>query len=183
MRHEIDPVHCAAPKISFRRGIVADISALAAIEAQSFPTDRMSLRNFRYAITRAKAIFLVAVQHGRPAGYGLVALHSRTRIGRLSSFAIDPGCRRAGVGRTLLAALEAEAAALGCRSIRLEVRCDNEAALALYTHSGYVRFGVYPNYYEDDATALRLQKTLVHPPAISSTGPAGRSADKGVRKG
>ncbi len=123
----------------------------------------MSPRNFRYAITRAKAAFLVAVRDGRVAGYGLVAFHAGTRISRIFSFAVDPGCRRSGIARTLLAALEAEAAARGCRSVRLEVRDDNQAAIALYSGSGYVRFGIYPGYYEDDRTALRLEKLLPTP--------------------
>lgn len=165
MRHEIAPVHCAATAIGIRRANCADIPALVSIEERSFPTDRMTVRNFRYAITRAKAVFLVAERGDRVAGYGLVALHAGTPIGRLSSFAVAPEHRLTGVARRLLAALETAAADRGCRSIRLEVRRDNGAAIALYHRAGYSVFGVYSDYYEDGMTALRLEKPLASRPA------------------
>ncbi|MBP2227476.1 ribosomal-protein-alanine acetyltransferase [Azospirillum agricola] len=137
-----------------------DIPALLAIEDLCFPTDRMSRRNFRYAITHAKGAFLVAERAGRVAGYGVVGFHAGTRIGRLTSFAVDPGCRRLGIARRLLAALEDAARGHGCRAIRLEVRRDNTPAIALYTRTGYGVFGLYLQYYEDDMAALRLEKRL-----------------------
>ncbi len=160
MRHEIDPVHCAATVLSFRRALLADIPALMAIEDRSFPTDRMDRRNFRYAITRLKGCFLVAETDGRVTGYGLVAFHAGTRIARLTSFAVDPERRRHGIARRLLAALESAASAHGCRSIRLEVRRDNTPAIALYTRTGYGVFGLYLDYYADGMAALRLEKSL-----------------------
>lgn len=164
MRHEIAPVHCAATPLSFRRAVVSDLPALLLIESVSFPTDRMTARHFRYAITQAKGACMVAVRDDQVVGYGQIAVHARTPIGRLSSFAVHPEYRRLGVARALLAALEDEAAALGCCAVRLEVRRDNTAALALYLRTGYVQFGQYPDYYEDGMTALRLEKRLPETP-------------------
>lgn len=169
MRHEIASVHCAATPLAFRHAAATDIPALLLIEAVSFPTDRMTARNFRYAVTQAKGACMVAVQDGRVVGYGQIAVHARTPIGRLSSFAVHPESRRLGVARALLGALEDEAAALGCSAVRLEVRRDNTAALALYLRSGYVQFGQYPDYYEDGMTALRLEKRFSHQPQGART--------------
>lgn len=47
--------------------------------------------------------------------------------------------------------------------VRLEVRRDNEAAIHLYTRSGYRRFGSIEDYYEDHGTALRFEKRLTPP--------------------
>ncbi len=177
MRHEIDPVHCDAACIVIRRATVADIPTLLAIEEQSFATDRMTRRNFRYAILKAKGVVLVAdCQVGdwsgdrsndcpsdigsRPAAYGVLGFHAGTPLARLTSFAVEPGCRGRGIARRLLSALEDAAAAHGCSGLRLEVRADNAAAIALYTAAGYRRFAVYPAYYEDDMAALRLEKPL-----------------------
>ena len=52
------------------------------------------------------------------------------------------------------------AAAQGRRALRLEVRFDNGAALALYERLGFRQFGQYDNYYADSARALRLEKIL-----------------------
>ncbi|WP_049976119.1 hypothetical protein [Azospirillum sp. B506] len=60
MLHESHSVHCDAAHIEIRRAETADIPALMAIEEQSFATDRMTQRNFRYAILKAKGVVLVA---------------------------------------------------------------------------------------------------------------------------
>ncbi|ANC91278.1 N-acetyltransferase [Azospirillum humicireducens] len=185
MRHEIDPVHCDAAFIVIRRARAADIPALLAIEEQSFATDRMTWRNFRYAILKAKGVVLVAERQegdrpknwpenwqgdssagcpsgagNRPVAYGVLGFHAGTPFARLTSFAVEPASRSRGIARRLLSALEDAAAAHGCAGLRLEVRADNMAAIALYSAAGYRRFAVYPAYYEDDMTALRLEKPL-----------------------
>ncbi|MBP2298524.1 GNAT family N-acetyltransferase [Azospirillum picis] len=160
MRHETDPVHCDAASIAIRRAETADIPALLAIEEQSFPTDRMTPRNFRYAIHKAKGMVLVADCQGRAAAYGVVAFRTGSLAARLTSFAVDPGRRNLGIARRLLAGLEEGAAVHGCTGMRLEVRADNLAALRLYASAGYRRFAVRPDYYEDGMTALRLEKAF-----------------------
>lgn len=170
MLHESDPVHCDAACIGIRRAETADIPALLSIEERSFATDRMTRRNFRYAIRQAKGVVLVAYRQApkvqerarahEPGAYGVVGFHAGTPFARLTSFAVAPEHRGRGLGRCLLAALEKAAADHGCRGMRLEVRADNAAALALYTAAGYRRFSVYQDYYEDGMAALRLEKLL-----------------------
>ncbi|WP_158280225.1 GNAT family N-acetyltransferase [Azospirillum sp. TSH100] len=141
-----------------------------AIEERSFATDRMTQRNFRYAIRQAKGVVLVAYRQApdvqdaqddpQPGAYGVVGFHAGTPFARLTSFAVAPDQRGQGLGRRLLTVLEQAAAGHGCRGMRLEVRADNAAAIALYTAAGYRRFAEYPDYYEDGMAALRLEKTL-----------------------
>lgn len=160
MRYETDPVHCAATTIAFRPAEPADASMLLALEERCFPTDRMTRRNILYAIRHAKGAFLVAETGGRLAGYGVLGFRAGTPIARLTSFAVDPARRRAGIARRLLGELERAAAAHGCGSVRLEVRSDNDPAIGLYTAAGYAPFAVYHDYYEDGMSALRLEKPL-----------------------
>jgi [ribosomal protein S18]-alanine N-acetyltransferase len=94
------------------------------------------------------------------AGYALVALRKRSATARLYSIAVDRRNGRRGVGRALMAACEHYAAAQGRIALRLEVRADNEAAIALYRDLGYREFGRYENYYADGARALRFEKRL-----------------------
>ena len=159
MLHESDPVHCDAACIGIRQAEMADIPTLLAIEERSFPTDRMTRRNFRYAIRQAKGVVLVAYHQVPnvqgpplacgPTAYGVVGFHAGTPFARLTSFAVAPGDRGQGIGRRLLTALEQAAADHGCHGMRLEVRADNAAAIALYTAAGYRRFAEYADYYED----------------------------------
>lgn len=65
----------------------------------------------------------------------------------LLTLAVAPGARRAGRGRALLAAFEAEAAARGAVSAFLEVAADNAAARALYAGAGWSETGRRRAYY------------------------------------
>jgi hypothetical protein len=68
--------------------------------------------------------------------------------------------RGRGVARALLTAAEELAQERGSVSIRLEVREDNPAAIALYRNAGYEVAGRTSDYYEDHSTALRMRKRL-----------------------
>ncbi|PSC07086.1 hypothetical protein SLNSH_01555 [Alsobacter soli] len=145
-----------------RRAVLADLDALEAIENRVFDTDRLSRRSLRYYITTDKDALLVLERGGAVLGYALVAFRRGAALARLYSIAILPEAGGAGLGRKLLGAVEAEAEARGCIFLRLEVRADNTAAIKLYERSGYRRFGVYDDYYEDHQDALRYEKRLAH---------------------
>jgi hypothetical protein len=49
----------------------------------------------------------------------------------------------------------------GAAVMRLEVNPSNAAAVELYRGAGYVEFGIYRAYYEDDSDALRMAHALV----------------------
>src|SRR2546426_12588934 len=51
--------------------------------------------------------------------------------------AVSPAARGQGIGRKLLAAVEAEARTLGCCKVTLEVRSDNVRAMGLYRSVGF----------------------------------------------
>ena len=78
----------------------------------------------------------------------------------LLTLAVAPGSRRAGLGRALLAAFEAEAVRRGAAEGFLEVSERNAPARALYSSAGWAEAGRRPRYYADGADALVLRKTL-----------------------
>jgi ribosomal protein S18 acetylase RimI-like enzyme len=55
----------------------------------------------------------------------------------IHDLAVVPAARGKGVGRQLLAAVEAEARKLGCGKVTLEVRSDNRRAMGLYQSAGF----------------------------------------------
>ena len=103
-----------------------------------------------------KGAFLVARLDGHPVGCGSVRKlgESTAEIKRMW---IDPVARRCGVGRRLLAALEAKAVELGCRSIRLDTNAHLTEAVALYRSSGYVEV---PAYNDNPYAAHWFEKAL-----------------------
>ena len=65
----------------------------------------------------------------------------------LQAITVDPGMRRRGVARQLLARLIATAEAWGSERMLLEVRGNNHGAQALYRAMGFVVDGRRANYY------------------------------------
>lgn len=61
--------------------------------------------------------------------------------------AVDPAQRRRGIAAQLLAQARDDAVARGVSTLFLEVREDNDAALALYGMAGFAAVGRRPNYY------------------------------------
>jgi ribosomal-protein-alanine acetyltransferase len=160
-----------------RLATTCDLDQLAALEQRAFGGDRLSRRSFRRMLTRATAALLVDEQASRVRGYALVLFHGGRRQARLYSIAVDPEARGRGVGQALLEAAEAEARARGCVAVRLELRPDSAAALAMYKSRGYRVFGVRSDYYEDHADAIRMEKVLAGEDAAPPPGHAAHARE------
>lgn len=148
--------------IVIRPATEADLKALVQLEERCFDTDRMSKRSFRTQIQSENNLFLVAELDGKLVGYILIFMRQGVSMARLYSICVDPAAHGRGIGNRLLDAGEQLAAKAGRIFMRLEVRKDNEPAIALYKRRGYRQFGVYTDYYEDHADALRFHKRIVH---------------------
>lgn len=144
---------------TLRDATTADLPALLALEAQ-FPGDRMSARQYRWHLRNPAARVRVADDAGVMAGASVLFLRRGSVLARLYSIAVDPGRRGRGLGRRLLDDAEALARADGRTRLRLEVRADNPAALALYERAGYLRIAHLPGYYDDGGDGLRLEKAI-----------------------
>ncbi|KAF1011205.1 MAG: Acetyltransferase YpeA [Pseudomonas fluorescens] len=125
------------------------------------PTNRLSPRSFQWMTSKAHGQLLVAETEGDLLGYALVLFHRGTSLARLYSIAIAEQARGMGLGKQLLQRIEACAVEHDCAYLRLEVRTDNPAAIALYEHNGYRRFALINDYYEDHTDALRLEKRIL----------------------
>ena len=143
-----------------REAALDDLDAIVKLECDSFPEDRVSRRAFLYALRAPHSPLIAAEIDGELAGYALVALRKDSRGARIYTIAVDPRFARRGVGFALLQACEKFARRHGRKALRLEVRYDNKAAIALYEKFGLRCFGEHKDYYEDGATALRYQKLL-----------------------
>ncbi len=162
----------ASPPL-IRAATPADVEALAALENAAFETDRISRRSFLRFINSSSAAVLVAQgTDGGIAGYALNLYRRTTSVARLYSIATAQGARGKGVGRALMEAAEEAARQHGELFMRLEVRPDNQPAIALYQDRGYRLFARCLDYYEDHADALRLEKSLIgHAPSTARNVP------------
>jgi DNA-binding MarR family transcriptional regulator/GNAT superfamily N-acetyltransferase len=81
-------------------------------------------------------LVLVATLHSEPIGCGALKFHTDQPT-ELKRMWVAHSVRGLGIGRRLLAELEAEAARIGSRTIRLETNKSLTEAIALYRSSGY----------------------------------------------
>ncbi len=141
----------------------ADLDRAAAIEQATFP-DPWSRDAFRHTLAGPSAFgFALDDEGGALIGYGICTQVADE--GEILNLAVDPGARRRGAGRRLLAAMLDFLESRGVREVFLEVRASNQPAIALYEASGFGRLGIRRGYYRrptEDAVTMRLEVSRRH---------------------
>jgi putative acetyltransferase len=110
-------------------------------------------------VAEGRGAFLVVRLDGTPVGCGAVRLLD-AETGELKRMYVAPTARGTGLGRRLVAALEAEAWALGARRLVLETGTRQHAALALYRATGFHPIPLYGEYLGSPETSICLGKEL-----------------------
>lgn len=134
----------------------SDLDALLDLERACYaPPQAYSREEYRYALTRAKAVNLVLEEDGRIIGF-VGAFHHRTqRVGHIYTVNVAPSQRGRGLGRALMQACEERLATLGMTRVVLEVNVENAEAIRLYEKCGYAQVqrlvGYYTTYPVNDA--------------------------------
>lgn len=100
------------------------------------------------AFTPPDGVFFVALAGGEPVAFA--GLHEiAPAVGEIKRMFVSQPYRRLGVGRALLAALEAEAVRAGHRTLRLETGVMQPEAVAMYEALGYRRIPCYGQWAEN----------------------------------
>jgi ribosomal-protein-alanine acetyltransferase len=157
--------------LKYRAAKKSDIPKLVSLETSSFDSDQLSERNFKYFLDLSHGEVLVQEYQGEITGYGIILFHKGTALARLYSLAIDKNQRGKGLGSKLLQRLEQLAHERGSTYLRLEVKTSNEKAISLYKSTGYRKFALKKDYYQDHADAECFEKKIRNPKAKLITGP------------
>src|SRR5438874_5181123 len=80
-------------------------------------------------------LFLVGTADGRVVATVMAGYEGHR--GWINYLAVAPGCRRQGVARQMMAAVEDRLRRLGCAKINLQIRPDNADAIAFYQRIGF----------------------------------------------
>jgi GNAT superfamily N-acetyltransferase len=110
-------------------------------------------------VGHGRGTFLVVYGDGSPVGCGALRLLD-AETAELKRMYVSPLLRGQGLGRRLLAALEAEARALGVRRLVLETGVRQAAAIALYRATGFHSIPLYGEYCLSPETSVCLGKAL-----------------------
>ncbi len=148
----------------------ADLDAVAALEAASFTnpwTREMLARELETSLV-ARVYVLRTPERPVAAFCSCWILYEELHI---NTIAVDPACRRRGLGSLLMRHLLALAAAEGTTRALLEVRRSNVPAIRLYETLGFEVTDVRRGYYthpDEDALVLSRQ-TLPQRPEIGES--------------
>jgi ribosomal-protein-alanine N-acetyltransferase len=122
----------------------ADIPALVELEEILFPGDSpWTQQMFDSELAAGHHYVVHRDAEGQIDGYAGLALLGGDEA-EVHTIGVRPDAQGRGLGRTLLRRLIALAAD---RRLLLEVRTDNERAIALYVSEGFVRLGIRRRYY------------------------------------
>lgn len=145
--------------------VIALIAELDAYQDGLYPPESRHALDLA-ALTRTNVLFAVARDEaGRAVGCCAIVLG--TGSGELKRMFVSPSARGQGLAQRLMARLEAEAVARGCRLLRLESGPFQLEALALYARCGYERCGPFGGYV-DDPLSVFMEKPLEAKAAESS---------------
>jgi DNA-binding MarR family transcriptional regulator/GNAT superfamily N-acetyltransferase len=107
-------------------------------------------------LTPPDGVLLVATLHGEPVGCGGLKFHPGAPA-ELKRMWVSPAMRGLGLGRRLLAELEARAAGGGARAVRLETNGTLAEAISLYRSAGYTEV---PAFNDEPYAHHWFEKTL-----------------------
>lgn len=130
---------------------------IAQLEKMCFSSP-WSERSIESELTNPLALWLVAVDNDRVAGY--VGSQSVMGEADMMNLAVDPEYRRMGVGNRLVEMLIDALSEEAVHSLTLEVRASNVGAISLYEKMGFQQVGRRPGYYsnpKEDALILRKE--------------------------
>lgn len=135
--------------------VVVDASfapVLAALHMESFPpSEQWDVLAFTALFATPGTFGLLIAQDGEPAGF--VLARQVMDEAEILTLAVRPVCRRHGLGRCLVRALQARLVALGVTRLFLEVSTRNASARALYADADFCVAGTRRRYYPDGSDA------------------------------
>ena len=133
----------------------ADVPQVAELEKACF-SDPWLESVLSHELENELSLWLVAKNGDTVLGY--IGSQSVLDEADMMNIAVREEARRQGIAKKLILALCARLADKGVRSLTLEVRDSNEAAIQLYEGFGFMQVGKRPNYYshpKEDARILR----------------------------
>ena len=117
------------------------------------------MENTTYSIIQNGCNIKISAQiDGKQIGFGEIS--AVLDVADVIDIGVDSAYRRQGIGREICNRLIAFSAETGVKTLTLEVRKSNSAALALYESLGFCAISERAKYYDDNEDAVIMQLYL-----------------------
>lgn len=133
-----------------------DIEEVVGLERDLFEATAWTAAQFWSELAQRNRWYVVAENDAGLLGYA--GLMANAPIADVQTIAVAEFAQGRGVGRALLQELIATARERACSEILLEVRADNEPAIALYERAGFVPIAQRTSYYGPGSHALVMRR-------------------------
>ncbi len=137
-----------------------DITAVARLEAECLGADAWSPwlveQGIRGELPTVQ--YVVAEVERQVVGYAVASIVAE--IAELQRIAVTESHRRSGLAKDMLEAIITRARAGLADRLLLEVRDDNDPAIAFYAQQGFVEIDRRARYYRDGSTAVVMRRDL-----------------------
>ena len=143
-----------------RHARLEDVEVVASLEQRNLGVDAWSADLVAQGVTGTLPTirYLVAEADGQIVGHAVASIVAD--IAELQRIAVDPAHRRTGLATALLDAVVDEARTEDADRLLIEVREDNDGALAFYATRGFVEIDRRQRYYRDGTTAIVMRLPL-----------------------
>ena len=140
-----------------------DIGRIAQLEAECLGDDAWSPwlvdQGVRGGLPTVQ--YVVAEVDREVVGYAVASIVADIAdIAELQRIAVTESHRRSGIASELLEAITTRARAGRADRLLLEVRENNDSAIAFYERHGFLEIDRRPRYYRDGATAIVMRRNL-----------------------
>jgi len=148
--------------VRIREAGLKDLPEMQRLEMVCFDTEAFTKFQLRYLLTTPTAISLAGEIDGDFVGF-VIGIINRNRFGtygRIYTLDVDDRFRSRGIGTRLTEALLERFRHADCEKCFLEVRENNDSAIALYTRLGFEKKHLIPHYYAPGIHAIKMRKNL-----------------------
>jgi ribosomal-protein-alanine N-acetyltransferase len=149
------------PALTFAQMVAADLPQVMELERLAFRqqpwTPGLFLHELKLPFSRLQ---LARTANGDHRLLGYVCWWVIGDEVHILNLAVRPDARRGGTGRALVQRVLDDAVACAAHSVSLEVRPENEAALALYRSLDFSQIGRRRNYYGPGEDAIIMERRL-----------------------
>ena len=141
-----------------RRAFISDIPAMAALERQHPFYPAWGEKGLASELDNRFAVTLIAEEGAETIGF--ISFRMLRPELQLNAVVSSSDSLRKGVASALLSKMLEYARKGGCLTVDLEVACDNQPAIGLYTKRGFSVNGRRPGFYNGHTDALLMRLEL-----------------------